>query len=164
MAGELLTAPDTDTAHTPRYKRLTRSDLEILRTMHKAGKSQVSIAETLGCTQGTVSKWLTSLTDSTELAKEYLRGEALTMARNIVTNGRAADHVSALKGLSVLQDEHSSAIVNVLIGMPGLPAPVPQLPDLVGTFAPQIPEGERKGAETLTIQAGSDKLSYDNEI
>ena len=38
------------------------------------------------------------------------------MAKSIVKKGRPADHVAALKGLSVLKDEASSG-VQVLIGI-----------------------------------------------
>ena len=121
MADPSLT-PATKTrqlAHTPKYSRLTRDDLHALLAMHRAGKTQVEIAQALGCHQATVSKWIASFTDSTDSAKAYLRGEALTMARNIVNKGRAADHVAALKGLSVLEESEARG-VTVLVGPGGM--------------------------------------------
>jgi len=105
---------------------------------HGEGLPQTEIAKRLGCTQPVISAWLSDLTDSTDLSKLYLRGQSLKMARNIVKNGRAADHVAALKGLSVLHDEHQSSVtvivggagqVNIGIGpaQPHLPSPVPVL-------------------------------------
>ena len=113
---EQQTAP----AHTPKYDRLTRSDLEALLALKKAGKTQVEIAQALGCSQGTVSKWLSQLTDSTDLAKEYLRGSALRMAKNVVRNGRARDHIQALKGLKVLEDDGRDIKIAIGVSLPGL--------------------------------------------
>ncbi len=98
-------------AHTAKYSRLTRDDLDVLLAMKKAGKTQVEIAQALGCTQGTVSKWITALTDSTDLAKEYLRGKALHMAKNVVKTGQARDHIAALKGVGVLADDPTQGLV-----------------------------------------------------
>jgi hypothetical protein len=86
--------------------------------LHADGLTQVQIAQRLDCTQPVVSKWLDQFSDSTEHAKLYLRGSALKMSQNIVKNGRAADHVAALKGLSVLKDDTSQHIT-VLVGGPG---------------------------------------------
>jgi len=98
---------------------------------HGEGLPQTEIAKRLGCTQPVISAWLSDLTDSTDLSKLYLRGQSLKMARNIVKNGRAADHVAALKGLSVLADDHASSITvlvggsgQVNIGLAPSPAPV----------------------------------------
>ena len=107
-------------AHTPKYDRLTRADLEILRTMRKAGKTQLEIAQALGCTQGTVSKWLTALTDTTDIAREYLGGQALRMAKHVVRKGQARDHVKVLEGLKVLVPDTSSINIAIGLSLPGL--------------------------------------------
>jgi hypothetical protein len=99
-------------------KRLTQADVGLLLKYHTEGLTQTEIAKRLGCTQPVVSAWLSDLTDSTDLSKLYLRGQSLKMARNIVKNGRAADHVAALKGLSVLADEQHSS-VTVIVGGAG---------------------------------------------
>jgi ParB-like chromosome segregation protein Spo0J len=104
--------------HRKPVKRLTQADVGLLLKYHAEGLPQTEIAKRLGCTQPIVSRWLADLTDSTETAKAYLRGQGLTMARNIVKNGRAADHVAALKGLSVLHDEQQSS-VTVIVGGTG---------------------------------------------
>ena len=95
----------------PDYSRLSRSDVGVLLKLKRDGLTQAEIAQRLGCTQSTVSKWLTDLTDTTEPAKEFLKGSALRMAENIVKKGRAADHVAALKGLSVLQEQANAGVV-----------------------------------------------------
>jgi DNA-binding CsgD family transcriptional regulator len=110
----------TPPANTPKYDRITRADLEILRTMRKAGKSQTEIAQALGCTQGTVSKWLAALTDTTDIAREYMAGKALSMAKNVVRNGQARDHIQALKGLRVLEPDNSNVNIAIGVSLPGL--------------------------------------------
>jgi DNA-binding IclR family transcriptional regulator len=97
---------------------LTQAELGLMLRLHHDGLTQTAIAQRLDVNQAAVSRWLNELTDTTDISKSYLRGSALTMARNIVKNGRAADHVAALKGLSVLHDEQSSS-VTVIVGGSG---------------------------------------------
>jgi hypothetical protein len=123
MAGELLTttnAEQTAPAHTPRYKRLTSDDLAILHTMLKAGKTQVEVAETLGCDQSVVSRWAKTLIDTTDVASTYLRGSALRMAKNVVNKGQARDHIQALKGIGVLEQDQTQLNIAVGVSLPGL--------------------------------------------
>jgi hypothetical protein len=136
-------------AHTPKYKRLTRTDVALLLQLSKEGRTQVEIAQRLGCDQGTVSKWLSSMEDTTETAKAYLRGSALRMAENIVKKGRAVDHVAALKGLSVLAEERSAGLT-IQIGIKDSDVQIALSPG-------EGPTLERRSAETLTISSGSDK-------
>lgn len=116
-------------------KRLTQSEVGLLIQMHKEGKSQVEIAQLLGITQPAVHKWLQNLTDTTQPAKLYLRGSALRMAQNIVHRGAAKDHVVALKGLGVLEEQQQQG-VTVLVGSGGVvnfgsSGPPQSLPDVV---------------------------------
>jgi hypothetical protein len=101
--------------------------------MQAEGKEQAEIGQRFGVTQSYISKVLSQFTDTTDLAKSFLRSSALPMAKNIVKKGRAADHVAALKGLSVLAEESSGGLVvqigggskvqvNVQLG----PSPVPR--------------------------------------
>jgi hypothetical protein len=97
-------------ANTPKYRRLTISDVGVLLKLAKDGLTQVEIAQRLGCSQGAVSEWVSKCQDTTDPAKQYLRGQALRMAKNIVVNGAAKDHVAALKGLSVLDEPQQSGL------------------------------------------------------
>ena len=117
-SSEPLAAPriGRPVSHRKPTKRLTQADIACLLKLRDEGMSQTQIAKQLNCDQAAVSRWLTALTDTTDISKSYLRGQSLTMAKNIVRNGRPADHVAALKGLSVLKDEASSG-VQVLIGI-----------------------------------------------
>jgi hypothetical protein len=115
---ETLALEPTQTApppHSPKYKRLTRADLGIVFAMHRAGKSQVEIAEHLNCNQSTISKWLADYQDTTVVAKEYLRGQALRLAQRVVKKGTPTTDVAVLKGLTVLQDEQQSGLT-IIVG------------------------------------------------
>jgi hypothetical protein len=104
--------------HRKPTKRLSQAEVGLLLQLHKEGKSQVEIAQLLGVTQGAISRWLQNTTDSTGIAKSYLRGSALRMAQNIVRNGQAKDHVQALKGLGVLEEQQQQG-VTVIVGNGG---------------------------------------------
>jgi transposase-like protein len=107
--------------HKGKGYTLSRSQVQAALDLHKLGKTQTEIAQTLGCDQATISRWLKTLTDSTELAGAYLRGKALDMAKNVVRNGQARDHIAALKGLKVLAEDSSSVKIAIGISLPGMP-------------------------------------------
>lgn len=113
--GSQALAETAPVSHKPKAKRLTQLDVAWLIKAHKDGLTQTAIAERLGVTQGAISRWIESTTDSTDVAKSYLRGSALRMAQNIVHKGAAKDHVAALKGLSVL-DEGVQSGLTIQIG------------------------------------------------
>ena len=115
-------------ANTPKYNRLTRADLALLLKLKRDGLTQVEIAQRLGCTQGTVSKWLDQLTDTRDTAKEYLAAQSFRMAKNIVKNGLARDHIQALNGLGVLNQQDSGKISITVNGfvLHGTGTPSPQ--------------------------------------
>ena len=92
-------------ADTPKYRRLTDVDRALILRLYDKGRTQVQIAQHLGCAQSTVSDVLDAFKDTTGEAKRYLRGQSLRMARSIVSKGRASDHVAALKGLNVLEEQ-----------------------------------------------------------
>ena len=98
----------TAVSHRKPTKRLTQADVGLLIQLHKEGKSQTEIAQRLDCDQAAVSRWLSKLTDTTTIAKSYLRGSALKMAQNIIRNGLPRDHVATLKGINVLEESDSS--------------------------------------------------------
>ena len=112
---EPVETPQPKTHRKP-VKRLTAADVGTLIRYREEGLTQTAIAQRLGCNQAAVCRWLQDLTDTTDLSKSYLRGQSLRMAQNIVKRGKAADHVKALQGLSVLStDEHAGGIT-VIVG------------------------------------------------
>ena len=94
----------TPPAHTPKYKRLTDAQRIAILQLAKLDKTQTEIAEIVGCNQSSVSDWLRQTADTTAEASTYLKGRALSMARQVVSRGKPADHISVLKGVGVLQD------------------------------------------------------------
>lgn len=56
-----------------------------------------------------------TVTDTRLQAKSALQGAALDMAHNIIENGQPKDHIAALKGLHVLEDEVKQGLT-VIIG------------------------------------------------
>ena len=69
--------------------------------------------------QKTVSDVLSRFgTDYTNEAKRILRGGAADMALNILRTGQAKDHVQALKGLGVLEEQQQQGLT-VLVGSGG---------------------------------------------
>lgn len=116
MEAEATGALTRPKVHKGRGSRLTQEQLVAILKLAKLDKTQVEIAQAIGCDQGTVSRWLAQCEDSTEQAGTYLRGSALRMAQNIVKNGRAADHVAALKGVNVLADSQQSGLTVVVGG------------------------------------------------
>jgi predicted transcriptional regulator len=94
-----------------------------MRELQKLNTPQTKIAEALGVSQSTVSKWLAEMADTTEDATEYLRSKALHMAENVVSNGQARDHIAVLKGLKVLADDMSQVQLAVGLSLHGLGQP-----------------------------------------
>jgi hypothetical protein len=142
-------------ADTAKYKRLTAADRALILQLAGQNKTQVQIAQLIGCTQSSISEWLSQCRDTGPEAIQYLRGQALPMAQDIVANGRPADKVSVLKGLSVLKDDAAQHIT-VLVGGPGqvnIGTELSPLPTL------QQGEGEHKAQQKL---AQSDNQSYVN--
>ena len=145
--------------NAPDRSRLTQAEIALLFQLHRDGLTQPQIAQRLGCNQPTVSKWLKTLTDTTGVAKEYLRGSALSMAQNIVKNGRAADHVAALKGLSVLHEESHAGVTVVVGGGSDVKIGVVQPLQVVVDALPG-----QAHTETPAKSAVSDKADYVNQL
>ena len=132
------------TTSKPDYSRLTATEIKLLFELRKEGMTQAAIAQRLGCSQRTVSEWLTETEDTTDVAKLYLRGKALHMAKNVVDNGQARDHIQVLKGLSVLAEDGRDLKIAIGINLPGL------------TFASPAQE------DSVVIHSVSDATGSDN--
>lgn len=114
MAGDLL-APQPTPAYTPKYRRLQAKQLRALLALHRAGKTQVEIAQALGCSQPTVSEWLADLQDTRDEASQYLRGKALDMALNVARRGNPETHRKTLENIEVLSAEQNNrgVVINI---------------------------------------------------
>lgn len=104
----------------PKYRRMTDADRVLVMQLAKDGLTQAEIGQRLGFTQQAISEWLSKCQDTTGESSLYLRGQALRMARNIVQRGLARDHVAALKGIKVLEEDKSNQAINITVNGLGL--------------------------------------------
>ena len=126
------TLPACSPPPEPAYRRLTYQQMRIARDLSREGKSQVQIAEVLGCTQQTVSRALQAIAeDSTDLAIDAAKASAFRRARRLASWSEtrdkigldAAKHLDNIAGLG----EKSNQINNIAIvlgvgaGVPGQP-------------------------------------------
>lgn len=115
---EQKTAPKSN---TDKQHRLSDTDKALALQYHRDGITQVEIAKRLGVTQPAISQWISKCRDTADAAGLYLRGSALRMAKNVVKNGQARDHIQALKGIGVLEADRSDIHIAVGVSLPGLP-------------------------------------------
>lgn len=99
----------------PRRRQMTNAERVLILKLEQDGLTQIQIAQRLNRSQSTISEWLAECNDSTDHARRYLRGSALKMARNIVNTGLARDHIQALKGINVLEEQQQTG-VTVIVG------------------------------------------------
>jgi DNA-binding MarR family transcriptional regulator len=107
-------------SHRKPTKHLTSEEIGLLLKLRQDGLTQTEIAQRLDRDQAAISRWLTKLTDTTDVAKSYLRGSALRMAKNVVRTGQARDHIQALKGLRVLEEDGRDIKIAIGVSLPGL--------------------------------------------
>jgi orotate phosphoribosyltransferase-like protein len=134
--------------HKGKGSVLTKDQVAAILKLRDLKQTQAEIAQAVGCDQATVSRWLSLLTDSTDLAAAYLRGSALRMAKNVVKNGQARDHIQALKGVGVLERDSADIKIAIGLSLPGLPG---------ATFASQV------SADSVVIHSPSGDLGSDNQ-
>jgi hypothetical protein len=103
-------------AESPSYTRLTRADHRVIMKLRDDGLTLTAIAQQLNRSVSTIHEVVDIYTPTDDLAKRKLRASALTMAENIVKNGRAADHVATLKGLDVLSEDGNKGGITVIVG------------------------------------------------
>ena len=110
----------------PDYSRLTRAEINSVFALHKAGRNQAQIAETLGCNISTVSRWLDTLHDTTDQAKATARNAAQKLTERVIRDADVDQSLEVLDRLDVLPRKERGAgagsQVNIVIGMPNTPA------------------------------------------
>jgi DNA-binding Lrp family transcriptional regulator len=122
----------------PTHRRLLEAQIRAILDLRRLNKTQAEIAETIGCDQTTVSRWLRHLEDSRDSATAYLRAKALKMAVNVVRKGKPRDHVVALQGLNVLDRDQGKGGVTVIVGGRANVLIAPPAPALPGEPAQAI--------------------------
>ena len=107
-------------------KHLSRDEVATIRQLAKLGKTQVEIAQVLGCHQSTVSKWLSALADPVEDARHILRNSSPKLAERVVKDANVAESLDVLERLEVIapkqRDSGAHGNVQIVIGMPNQPA------------------------------------------
>lgn len=124
--GSALATLESDTVPAKRRpgqrgKDLTGSQVADILRWHVQGLTQKQIGAKLEPvrSQSAISDVIARLgIDNTVQAKAILRGGAADMALNIVKKGQAKDHVNALKGLGVLEEQQHSGLT-VIVGGSG---------------------------------------------
>jgi predicted transcriptional regulator len=104
------------------YTRLNRAEVGSILKLHEAGKTQVEIAQILGCSQPTVSRWLDELVDTRELAKHTLRSGAEKLAERIVKQADVEQALEVLDRLDVApkkRDTHLGNAIQIVVNTPG---------------------------------------------
>lgn len=134
--------------------RLTRAEISALLKLHEAGKTQVEIAQALGCSQPTVSYWLNEYGDTRSEAVYTLRNGAQKLAERIVKQADVTESIDVLERLEVIAPKHQEASrggVQIIIGMPGSPAgpdPLIQVNETANYQTQHKSEGQQ--AQSLT--------------
>ena len=141
---------DVLTAKKPRgRKRLTRADeLEIARR-YERGEAQVDIAQSLGVSRQTIGLAVARWKDTTAEAKARASALALDLVESAhkaskvaQKRGKVEPHKLLLGVAGVLQQDASSGVVvNIGIGLPGLPN--------TETFAPVVISTRETPTKTL---------------
>ena len=124
---------------TSKYAKLSFADIELLIRLHDAGKTQVEIAQVIGCSQPTVSATLAKLRQTPDTVRALLKSDTA----GVVTNWRRAARIAAKRGdhrparewLEAAHPElrpqpathgHGGG-VQINIGMPGQPIGLPSI-------------------------------------
>jgi transposase-like protein len=104
------------------YSRLSRTEVGLILKLSEAGKTQVEIAQTIGCNQSTVSHWLNEFADSRETAKHVLRSGAEKLAERIVKQADVEQALEVLDRLDVApkkRDTHLGNAIQIVVNTPG---------------------------------------------
>lgn len=103
------------------YSRLTRAEHAAILKLRDLGKTQVEIAQVIGCSQPTVSDTLREFEDTRLLAGHILRAGASHLATTVVKTTHAGTALEALRDMQVSEkrapDQGKSGGVQVFIGV-----------------------------------------------
>ena len=131
---------DSYSERIPDRARLTRDEVALLLQLHKAGKTQVEIAQVLGIDQSNVSRWLSKLIDTSELAKHTLKNGANTLAERVIAKADVTEAVDVLERIGVIAPKQESSgshgSVQVLILQAGQTQLSPPVIDVDDTLSP----------------------------
>lgn len=119
---DLIQTDSTASQRIPDYSRLSYSEIGLILKLEADGKTQTYIAQQLGCSQPTISRVLSELSDTTTLARKRLNNLALKAANKLdeamdaaAEQGKCGPMDSVLKATGLLGSDISGG-VTVIVG------------------------------------------------
>jgi hypothetical protein len=118
--------PETELATPPAQcipdrSRLSRAEEVAILKLRELGKTQVEIAQIVGCNQSSVSRCLDDFEDTRGIASHILRNGAADLAKTVVKTKHAGTALEALRDMEVSQkrapDQGKGGGVQVFIGV-----------------------------------------------
>jgi hypothetical protein len=104
-------------AESVSYTRLTDADRITILRLHDQGISQLEISKRLDRAVSTVHEVIQKYAPTIDMARRKLAAGAERMAENIIENGLARDHIQALNGLGVLNQQDTGKVSIVINGL-----------------------------------------------
>lgn len=99
------------------YTRLTDADRVTIMHLHDQGISQLEISKRLSRSVSTIHEVIQKYLPTLDMAKRKLAAGAERMAENIIENGLPRDHIQALNGLGVLNQQDTGKLTLVINGL-----------------------------------------------
>ena len=102
-------------------EKLQPIDEATILELSAAGKSQLEIAEVVGCHQSTVSRTLADWADTRGLARKYAEAKSLEMMKRFVAEAAPPEILKMQAKLDVIREDRQGGDTNVIlaIGQPG---------------------------------------------
>lgn len=160
---------------TSRSRRLSLADIELMLRLKEQGRTQVQIAETLGCSQATVSATLSRIQHAPQLTQALAKSQAVPMLHRWIRASKEAakrgDHRPAREFIELASPElrpqpansAGGGGVTINIGMPGKPlelpvievSPVPETASALSLSAPIAVSDVNEEAKATPIEGVS---------
>lgn len=151
------------------YSRLSRQEVGLLLKLHEAGKTQTEIAETLGCSQPSVSRWVSELCDTRTEAKQVLHNGAQKLAKRVVSEASVEQSLDVLERLEVItprvQQDSLRTAVQINVGMPGTPAGPDPLSavNIISSYQTRTDSAALTGQVLTALTQGPDQAKVEGE-
>lgn len=104
-------------AESPSYTRVSIDERNKMLALHDAGLTLTEIAQQLKRSVSTVHEQITPYLPTLDRARRKLAGAAERMAENIIENGLPRDHIQALNGLGVLNQQDTGKTTVIINGL-----------------------------------------------
>lgn len=91
------------------YSRLSNAEIGAALQLHKVGRSQTEIAETLKCHRSTICRLLKDLEPTTEIAKLTAQHAALDLMKRVIKDADVEESLEVLDRIDVLPKRQSES-------------------------------------------------------